>query len=99
MGDTFSRILRNTHERYPEEQRNAAAAKVEMGALVAILEGALANSDYLLGNAFTFADLPAFGFCAFGALLGAVDFAACPRVKAWVDHCSARPALARAQAM
>jgi len=102
MGEVASRFLRNTIDRFPEEQRNAAAAAVakqEFAALVAILEGALANTNYLLGNEFTFADLPAFGYCSFGARLGALELASYPRVNAWVTRCSARPALLRAQSM
>ena len=102
VGDVFSRILRNTHERYPEEQRNlaaAAAAKQEFVGLVEIIEQALLKSDYLVGGKFTFADLPMYGFCAFASRLGAFEASSFPHVKAWMERCARRPALLAAQAM
>lgn len=102
LGEVVSRYLRNTLDRFPEEQRNASAAAVakeEFSALIAILESELSRSDFLLGSAFTLSDLPAFGYAAFGKRLGMLNLEDYPNVNAWVGRCSSREALRRAQAM
>lgn len=83
----------------PPEQRKpevAADAAAKLPRRLQVLEGALADRDYLLGDEFTLADLnvaavlyraPAFGLDGF------------PRVKAWHARCLARPAAQTAIAM
>jgi glutathione S-transferase len=84
----------------PEAQRDAAKAadaneraKKPLG----ILDAALAGRDHLLGSSFTAADLNVAGVMSF-ARLAKVDLAATPNVKAWLERCWARPAVARAMA-
>jgi glutathione S-transferase len=84
----------------PEAQRDAAKAadaneraKKPLG----ILDAALAGRDHLLGSTFTAADLNVAGVMSF-ARLAKVDLAATPNVKAWLERCWARPAVARAMA-
>lgn len=98
LAEAVSRLLRNTSERFPAEERNAAAgatAKADLQALLLIVERELGDRPYLLGDEFTFADLAIVGFLPFLARLG-VDLAPTPRVQAWLGRAMARPALARA---
>lgn len=83
----------------PQEQRKpevAAEATAKLPKRLAVLEGALADRDYLLGDEFTIADLnvavvmyraPQFGIDAY------------PRIKAWHARCLARPAAQTAIAL
>ena len=63
-----------------------------------VLDHALRDSDYLLGEKFSVADLNVAGVML---LLKAVNFDFDPfqNVSAWIDKCHARPALERAQAL
>jgi glutathione S-transferase len=95
--DAGGRILRNTSDRFPAEQRNekaAAAAKEEMQGLLGILEAALEGKEYLVGNAFSFADLSISAYMPFLARIG-VDLGPFKNVQAWIGRCTARPAMAR----
>jgi glutathione S-transferase len=98
MGDAGGRLMRNTSERFPAEQRNAAAgegAKKELADLLGILDGALAGKEYLVGGKFSFADLSLAGFVPFLARIGA-DLGPHKNIQEWVGRCTARPALGRA---
>ena len=59
-----------------------------------VLNGALAGSDFLLGDEFTVVDLNVASVLAWGRMAGA-DFAAQPNVAAWLDRCLAREAAGR----
>lgn len=63
-----------------------------------VLDHALRDSDYLLGEKFSVADLNVAGVML---LLKAVkfDFDPFQNVSAWIDKCHARPALERARAL
>ena len=63
-----------------------------------VLDHALGDSDYLLGEKFSVADLNVAGVML---LLKAVNFDFDPfqNVSAWIDKCHARPALERARAL
>mgnify|MGYP001464294917 FL=1 len=63
-----------------------------------VLDHALRDSDYLLGEKFSVADLNVAGVML---LLKAVNFDFDPfqNVSAWIDKCHARPALERARAL
>lgn len=93
-----SRILRNTSERFPEAERNAAAAasaRQEMQGYLAIVDQALEGKEYLMGGAFSFADLAIAAYMPFLARIG-VDSNPFKNVVAWSGRCMQRPALARA---
>ena len=79
----------------PPEQRDAAMAKAGAETLTArlmVLEAHLAaGGPFLLGQAFTVADLNLAGVL-YNAWMNGFDFGPCPRVKAWLDACFARPA-------
>jgi glutathione S-transferase len=84
----------------PEAQRDAAKAADALERArkpLGVLDGALAGRDYLLGGAFTAADLNVAGVMSF-ARLAKVDLSPTPNVQAWVERCAARPALKRATA-
>jgi len=78
----------------PEEKRNpqiAANAREALKAPLGVLDGALAKSDYLLGGAFTVADLNV--ACTLTNLPRVnYDFAPWPKVAAWLPKCTSRPA-------
>jgi glutathione S-transferase len=83
----------------PEDQRNASEAEAGAEALQAplgVLDGALADRAYLLGDAFTIADLNVASVLSWAIFVG-LDLTGFPRVKAWFDACLGRPAVARAR--
>jgi glutathione S-transferase len=84
---------------FPPEQRDAKKAddaaerfKKPLG----VLDGALAGRDYLLGSAFTVADLNVASVISW-APMAKIDLSSAPKAAAWLGRCTARPALARAQ--
>jgi glutathione S-transferase len=99
LGEAVARLLRNTSDRFPAEERNekaAARARADIQDLLGMIEReALAGGDYVLGSEFTFVDLGLVGFLPFLARLG-TDFGPFPKIQAWMGRCMARPALARA---
>jgi glutathione S-transferase len=85
----------------PEDKRNpvlAAEARHALKAALDVLEGALAQSDYLLGDAFTVSDLNVASHIAM-LLRMKYDLAAWPKISAWLQKCSDRPAAARVREM
>ncbi|BDG04874.1 glutathione S-transferase family protein [Anaeromyxobacter oryzae] len=86
--------------RRPEAERDAAAiadARKRFLAAAAALEAPLARNAYLLGGAFTVADLVAGACTSWGkALAGGLD--GLPSVEAWLGRLKARPAWKRATA-
>ena len=85
----------------PPEQRDAKAAESGAAALrarLAVLETVLDGRDYLLGQAFTAADLNV-ACVLYTAWFNKFDLSSFPRVKAWLDRCLARPAAMRARAL
>lgn len=91
--DAFAQWWRNTSDRTPEAQRNAAAAEVgkqEFARLLGILDAQLAGKQWLLGDQFTLADLHVASFTRYFAMCGA-DLAPYANVKAWVARAEARP--------
>lgn len=63
-----------------------------------VLDEHLAGQDYLLGNDFTVADLNLAGVMQL-MLMVQFDFSAFPNVSDWLNRCSGRDALKRAQAL
>jgi glutathione S-transferase len=83
----------------PEDQRDAAEAQAGEAALQAplgVLEGALADRSYLLGDTFTIADLNVASVLSWAIFVG-LDLSGFARVKAWFDTCMSRPAASRAR--
>jgi len=83
----------------PEDQRDAAEADAGGAALEAplrVLDGALAEHSYLLGDTFTIADLNVASVLSWASFVG-FDLSGFARVKAWFDACLGRPAVARAR--
>jgi glutathione S-transferase len=85
----------------PEDKRDQAVIDNAANSLerpLKVLDAALADRDYLLGDAFTVADLNVAGVML---LLRMVqhDLSAFANVQRWAEVCYARPALARAQAL
>ena len=78
--------------RLPPAERDAAkreeALKV-LGAPFRVLDAAVAAQPYLLGDAFTVADL---NVAAVVSRAVDMDLSAVPHLKAWLDRCLARPA-------
>lgn len=95
-------VMRWAYNAYlkPADQRDANEAKLGAEATVArlqVLEGELAKRPYLVGNAFTIADLNV-ASVLYGAWLNGFDLSAFPKVKAWMDNVMNRPAAKRARA-
>ncbi|MBR0674010.1 glutathione S-transferase family protein [Neoroseomonas soli] len=90
----YNAYLKPAAERIPAE---AAAGKEALDARLAVLEGELAKRPFLVGDAFTVADLNVAGVL-YGAWLNGYDLAPFPKVKAWLDTCLNRPAAKRARA-
>jgi len=83
----------------PPTQRDEAAARAaqeRLGPALRVLDGALAEKRYLLGEKFTIADLNVASVLSW-ALLVELDLAKTPNVDRWLRECTARPALAKAQ--
>ena len=84
----------------PEERRNPKVVEGATKALqrpLRVLDAALAGRDWLLGDAFSVADL---NVASVMHLMKSIDFAYAEHahVQRWADACYARPALARALA-
>ena len=78
----------------PEDQRDAAAADTavtELQGPLAVLDKALASSDYLLGGGFTVADLNVASVMSW-ARMAKIDLSNVPAVDAWLTRCLSRPA-------
>jgi glutathione S-transferase len=98
--EAASRLLRNTSDRFPADEKNekaGASAKREIGELLALLDHALEGKEYLVGSRFSFADLSIVALLPFAARIGA-DLNPFKNVNAWSARCMQRPALARAMA-
>jgi glutathione S-transferase len=97
LGDAVSRIIRNTVDRFPAEQRNekaGEAAKKELLDLWGMVDKALEGKEYLVGGRFTFADVAVVGLVPLTARFG-VDIGALKNVQAWSARAMARPAIGR----
>ena len=61
-----------------------------------VLDDALADRSFLLGDGFTIADLNVASVLSWAIFVG-LDLSGFPRVKAWFDGCLGRPAASRAR--
>jgi glutathione S-transferase len=84
---------------YAPADRSKATAAYNRGQylwLLDVLDARLAGRHYVLGDAFSLADIPAAAVLMFGTMLGgSVEGRA--NVEAWLARCRARPALARSE--
>ena len=83
----------------PEDQRNPAAvtaAETDIQRPLRVLDAHLAQRDYLLGEAFSIADLNVASVLAMAAFVG-YDFSAFVNVSRWMGACLARPSFERAR--
>ncbi len=83
----------------PENERDPAKAEDALERLqkpLAVLEGELEGKDYLVENRFTVADLNVASVLSWSTVAGA-DLSGYPRVQAWAERCSSRPAAAKAR--
>lgn len=93
-----TRVVRNTSERIPADERNekaAAAAGKELHDLPAITDKAMEGNEHLVGEELSFADLAITGYASFFTYVG-TDLSKLENVQAWFPRFKARPALARA---
>jgi GST-like protein len=94
-GPMVMRLHFATSERLAPEYHNAAQAELarkELQNLLAILEGRLSNREYLLGDAYSLADLVVSGSVGYSRFFG-TPLDAHPRVAAWLERCMSRPAV------
>ena len=101
MTETESALLQLLMNRVflPAPQREESLAKAAEAMLAqpfGVLDGALAGRPYLLGDAFTIADLNLASVLWWGRL-GKLDFANAPNAERWLKECCARPAFTKAQ--
>ena len=71
---------------------NVAAAAEKLPQVLSVLEGALAGRDYLLGSAFTGADLNVASVLSYLKTIVNYDFGSFPNISAWTSRCLGRPA-------
>ena len=76
----------------------AEEAGSQLATRFAVLEGALAECDPLAGADFGLVDLNVAAVCSWVELMH-YDLADCPRLRAWLERCLARPAAKRVSAM
>ncbi len=97
LGEAAGRYARNTASWVPAEQHNAKAAeaaKVEIDGLMRMLNDAVTERKYLLGDSFTLADLHLTSWMSYLPMMG-VDLSPYPAIAPWVTRCTERPACAR----
>ena len=83
----------------PEEKRDPRvieAAEKTLDRPLKVLDATLAKNQWLLGNAFSIADLNVAGVMLILKIVK-FDYTAYPNVQFWLDACYARPSLKRAQ--
>jgi glutathione S-transferase len=83
----------------PTNQRDEGAARLaeeKLAPALRVLDGALAGKPYLLGPAFTIADLNVASILSW-APLARMDLDKTPNVQRWLGECLARPSFQKAQ--
>ncbi len=86
---------------FPEAQRDLAAADAaeqQIARPLDVLEKHLDGRDYLLGDAFTIADLNLAGVLSMSGM-GKIDLSGWANVTRWLGACTSRPSLAKARAL
>ena len=98
LAEAGQRLMRNTLDRFPSAERNAAtatAARTEINHLLSVLESGLSGRQYILGETFSLVDCAVGSMVWFLAQRLQVDLAPYPQVGAWAGRLMTRPALAR----
>ena len=83
----------------PPEKRDesiAKAAEEKVQRPLGVLDAHLARTPYLLGDAFTIADLNV-SSVMYASWFYKIDYSSRPHVKAWLERCLTRPAALRAR--
>jgi GST-like protein len=95
FGYGLSRLMYATSDRVPKEMHNEAvaqAARAELHGLLGLLDTRLSERPYLLGSAFSLADLILACVVNYGKLCGApVDGHS--KLQAWLERVLSRPSL------
>ncbi|HKO91281.1 MAG TPA: glutathione S-transferase family protein [Polyangiaceae bacterium] len=94
-GGALQRLVHSSSERIPAERHNAAlaaATKEELQQLLGLLDAQLAGQPYLLGSAFSLADLILCSVVNYGVYCGA-SAQAHPALTRWLERCGSRPSL------
>jgi glutathione S-transferase len=86
-----SEIEKYFRERSPKDPAAEQAALRTLEHPMSVLNGHLADREYLLGSNFTLADLNVASVLSLGAA-AKYDFGAYPHVQQWFGRCMARPA-------
>lgn len=101
LGHDIAALMTASSERIPKEMHNEAQAAMFRGHIekdLKVLDDQLAKHAFVLGDAFTFADiLPATAMMF--AMAAGLDLSKYPRIGPWMQKLGARDALKRAQAM
>jgi len=85
----------------PEGERDEKAVTAAFEALkkpLSVLDSALKDRPFLLGNEFSVADLNVAGVLMLGTMIR-LDMSATPNAAAWLEKCASRPALVKARGM
>jgi glutathione S-transferase len=85
----------------PENERDEKAVTAAFEALkkpLKVLDDALKDRPFLLGNEFSVADLNVAGVLMLGTFIN-LDMAATPKAAAWLGKCLERPALVKARGL
>lgn len=99
LGDSVYTWCRNTQEWLPADHRNAQAGEAALKELYAnlrLLDDALANKQFLIGD-YTLADTHLNSLLDWVRHMK-VDFAPYKNINAWTQRCTARPAYAKVMA-
>jgi glutathione S-transferase len=94
-GAALQRLFHTTSERSPKERHNAAladATKEELQQLLGVLDARLQTTPYLLGSAFSLADLIVCAVVNYGVYCGA-SVQAHAAITHWLERCGSRPSL------
>jgi len=96
LGGAVSRQQYASSPRLPAEQHNAKAAeaaRADAEKALGVLDAALANSPWLLGDTFSIADAHLSAFVGYTGMIG-YDLKKFPKLADWNARASARPAFA-----
>ncbi len=100
LGEAIARFGRNTQSYYPDDQKNAKqgeAAKADIQKHLVVLDGALADREYLLGT-YSLADTHMTSLLDWLRHMNVVDFTQLGHLNAWSDRCCQRPAYQKMKA-
>ncbi|MGF1467131.1 MAG: glutathione S-transferase family protein [Sandaracinaceae bacterium] len=100
LGEAMQRYLRNTRPEVDAALRNekaGAQGKADVESLIGMVDGALEDRPYLLGDQASLADVHLASFLGWVGMCG-IDVGPFRHVSRWLEVCSARPACVRSMA-